>query len=113
MEAIAKGKHQRIGTRKARVIANLIRGRNAAQAVEILRFTPKAAASVLGKVLDSAIANAKVKDPSVNLDTLVVKTAFVDMAPNSMMRRYRPRAQGRAGQITKGMSHITIVVGTN
>lgn len=110
MEAIAKARNQRIAVRKARVIANLIRGRNAAEALEMLRFTKKAAAPIVAKLLDSAISNARQKDQNVDLDSLVVKTVFADKAPDRYMRRWRPRAQGRATRITKGMSHITLVV---
>jgi large subunit ribosomal protein L22 len=111
MEAIAKGRFQRISTRKARVILNMVRGKNVATALNELRFTRKAAAPIVAKIIDSAIANARQKDENVNLDALVIKTAFADQAPNQHMRRWRPRAQGRATPITKGMTHITVVVG--
>ena len=110
MEAIAKARFQRIAVRKARVVVNLIRGRNAAEALEMLRFTKKVAAPIMAKLLDSAISNARQKDESVDLDSLRVTTAFADKAPDRFMRRWRPRAQGRATRIVKGMSHITIVV---
>lgn len=110
MEAIAKARFQRISPRKARVIVNMVRGKNVAAAVNELRFTRKAAAPIVAKLLDSAIANARQKNENVDLDSLVIKTAFVDMAPNAHMRRWRPRAMGRATKIVKGMSHITIVV---
>lgn len=110
MEATARARFTRIAVRKARVIAKLIRGKNVAQALNELKFTSKSAAPIVGKLLDSAIANARQKDKSVDLDKLYVKLAFVDQAPNQHMRRWRPRAQGRATQIVKGMSHITLVV---
>lgn len=110
MEAIAKARFQRIAVRKARVIANLIRGRNAAEALETLKFTRKAAAPIVAKLLDSAISNARQRDEQVDLDRLYVKTVFADKAPDRFMRRWRPRAQGRATQIVKGMSHITLIV---
>jgi large subunit ribosomal protein L22 len=110
MEAIAKARFQRIAVRKARVIANLIRGRNAAEALEMLKFTKKAASPIVAKLLDSAISNARQQDAGVDLDRLVVKTVFADKAPDRFMRRWRPRAQGRATQIVKGISHITLVV---
>jgi large subunit ribosomal protein L22 len=110
MEAIAKARFQRIAVRKARVIANLIRGRNAAEALEMLKFTKKSAAPILAKLLDSAISNARQRDEQIDLDRLVVKTVFADKAPDRFMRRWRPRAQGRATRIAKGMSHITLVV---
>jgi large subunit ribosomal protein L22 len=110
MEAKAIARFARITPRKARTIANLVRGKNVVQAVNELKFTKKAAAAVIGKLLDSAIANAKVKDENVDLDALYVKTIFADKAPNRMLRRWRPRAMGRATQIQKGVSHITLIV---
>ena len=110
MEATAKARFQRIAIRKARVICNLVRGKNAAKALDELRFTRKAAAPIVAKLIDSAIANAKVKDDGVDLDQLVVKTIFADKAPDGHMRRWRPRAHGRATRVAKGMSHITVVL---
>jgi large subunit ribosomal protein L22 len=110
MEAIARARFQRVSPRKARVILNMVRGKPVAEAVYALKFTRKSAANLVGKLLDSAIANARQKDENVDLDALVVKTAFADKAPDFHMRRWRPRAQGRATRIQKGMSHLTIVV---
>jgi large subunit ribosomal protein L22 len=110
MEAHAQARFQRISIRKARTIINLIRGKNAAEALEMLRFTRKSAAPIVFKILDSAISNARQKDANVDLDGLRVTTAFADKAPDRMMRRWRPRAMGRATKIVKGMSHITIIV---
>ena len=110
MEAVAKARFQRISPRKARVVLNMVRGKSVADALNELRFTTKSAAPIVAKVLGSAIANAKQKNEEINLDDLFVKTAFADMAPNQHMRRWRPRAQGRATRIVKGMSHITVVV---
>jgi len=111
MEAIAKARFQRIATRKARVVLDMVRGKNVAQALNELRFTRKAAAPIVAKVLDSAIANARQQDETVDLDSLVVSTCFADKAPDGHMRRWRPRAQGRATRIAKGMSHITVIIG--
>ena len=111
MEAIAKARFQRISPRKARVVLNMVRGKNAAVALNELRFTSKAAAPIVYKLIDSDIANVRLKDDSVDLDELVIKVAFADRAPNQHMRRWRPRAMGRATQVVKGMSHITVVVG--
>ena len=111
MQAIAKANFQRIATRKARVVLNMVRGKNVAVALNELRFTRKSAAPMVAKLLDSAIANARQKNPDVDLDGLVIETAFADMAPDAHMRRWRPRAQGRATMIKKGLSHITIVLG--
>ena len=110
MEAIARARFQRIAPRKARVILNMVRGKNVAQALAELRFTRKAAAPIVAKLLDAAIANARQKDENVDLDELVVKTCFADKAPDRHMRRWRPRAMGRATRIVKGMSHLTVVV---
>ena len=110
MEATAKARFQRIAIRKARMVCDMVRGKNAAVALDELRFTRKAAAPIVAKLLDSAIANARVKDSAVDLDGLFVKTIFADKAPDRHMRRWRPRAHGRATRIAKGMSHITIVV---
>ena len=110
MDAVAKARFQRISTRKARVVLNMVRGKDVATALNELRFTKKAAAPIVAKLIGSAIANAKQKDEDVDLDSLFVKTAFADMAPNQHMRRWRPRAQGRATKIVKGVSHITVVL---
>jgi large subunit ribosomal protein L22 len=111
MEAIAKARFQRISVRKARTVLNMVRGQNAAEALQALRFTRKAAAPLVAKLIDSAIANAQQKDESVDLDELVVRACWADKAPDRFMRRWRPRAMGRATRVTKGMSHITVVLG--
>lgn len=111
MEAKATLRFARISTRKARIILDMVRGKNVAEALDELRFTAKAAAPLVSKLLDSAIANAQVKDETVDLDNLYVKLAFADKAPDRYMRRWRPRAMGRATRITKGASHITVVLG--
>jgi len=104
----ATAKFQRISPRKARVIANLVRGRDAGEALQILELLPRAGAPFVKKLIASAIANAKVSNPSVDVDALFVSKATVDKGPNSNMRRWRPRAQGRATQVVKGVSHIHI-----
>jgi large subunit ribosomal protein L22 len=92
------------------MVLDMVRGQNVAVALSQLRFTRKAAAPLIAKLLDSAIANAQQRDEEVDLDGLFVKTAFADKAPDRHMRRWRPRAQGRATRIVKGMSHLTIVI---
>lgn len=111
MEAKAIARFARIAPRKARVVANLVRGRSAQEAQSLLKFTRKGAAPIVAKLLDSAIANARQKDDAVDIDSLVIRTIFVDKAPNKFMRRWRPRAMGRATRVTKGISHITLVLG--
>ena len=88
------------------MIANLVRDRDAAEALQILDFTPKAGAPILKKVIESAVANAR--QDGVDVDSLFVSAAMVDQAPNKFFRRWRPRAQGRATRIAKGVSHIVI-----
>ncbi len=111
MEAIAKARFQRISVRKARTVLDMVRGQNAAEALQALRFTRKAAAPLVAKLIDSAIANAQQKADGVDLDALVVTACWADKAPDRFMRRWRPRAMGRATRVTKGMSHITVVLG--
>lgn len=105
--ARAQARFVRVTPQKARRVVDLIRGMPAEQAQALLRFAPQAASEPIGKVLDSAIANAS---NNYNLDprTLVVSQAFVDEGPT--MKRFRPRAQGRASQILKRTSHITVIV---
>jgi len=92
---------------KARRVIDLIRGMNAADAQSVLKFAPQAASEPIGKVLDSAIANAA-NNHAMDVRGLVVSAAFVDEGPT--MKRIRPRAQGRAYKIRKRSSHITVVV---
>jgi large subunit ribosomal protein L22 len=110
MEATAHLRFARISVRKARVILNLVRGQNVAEALDQLRFTRKAAAPIVGKLIDSAIANAQQRDKELKLDRMYVKRAWADKAPGRFMVRWRPRAQGRATQVQKGVTHITVVV---
>ncbi len=104
----ASARFQRISPRKARVIVNLVRGRDAAEALQLLDFTPKSGAPIVKKLIASAVANARLKNPQVDTDALFISAASVDKGPNSHMRRWRPRAMGRATQIQKGVSHIHI-----
>jgi large subunit ribosomal protein L22 len=104
----ASANYSRVSPRKARMIINLVRGRDAAEALQMLEFVPKAGAPFVKKLIASAIANAKVKRPDVDVDSLYISSASVDKGPNQHMRRWRPRAMGRATRITKGISHIRI-----
>jgi large subunit ribosomal protein L22 len=113
MEAKASLRFARISIRKARMVLNMVRGKNVAVALNELRFTRKAAAPLVVKLLDSAIANAQQKNKDVDLDNLFIKLAFADKAPDRMMRRFRPRAMGRATRIVKGMSHLHLVLDEN
>ena len=102
----ASARFQRISPRKARVIANLVRGRDAAEALQLLDYTPKSGAPIVKKLIASAVANARQKNPQVDADALFISVATVDKGPNSHMRRWRPRAMGRATQVQKGVSRI-------
>jgi large subunit ribosomal protein L22 len=112
MEAKAQARFVRVTPQKARRVVDLIRGKQAGEAVTTLQFAPQAAAEVVRKVVESAVANARVKAEraSVAFDEqqLVVAEAYVDEGPT--LKRFRPRAQGRASQILKRTSHITVVV---
>ena len=107
MEARAQARYVRVTPMKARRVVDLIRGLPAAQAQAVLRFAPQAASEPVGKVLDSAIANAT-NNHNLDANTLFVSEAYVDEGPT--MKRFRPRAQGRAYRIRKRSSHITVVV---
>ena len=111
MVSKAIARFSRISVRKARVIINLVRGRQAGEALQLLEFTNKAAAPIVKKLIESAVANARTQSPGVDLDALFVETAFADKAPNKFLRRWRPRAMGRATRIQKGCTHITIILG--
>lgn len=107
MQAKAVARTVRIAPRKARLVVDLIRGKQAGEAVAILNHTPKAASPIIEKVLKSAIANAE-HNYDMDVNSLIVTEAFVDEGPT--LKRFRPRAMGRASQINKRTSHITIVV---
>jgi large subunit ribosomal protein L22 len=110
MESKAIARFARVAPRKARTVVNLVRGRKVAEAIDLLMFTRKAAAPVVRKVIESALANARNSDPNVNIDELYVSIASVDKGPNKHVRRWRPRAMGRATQVTKGISHIAVTL---
>jgi large subunit ribosomal protein L22 len=106
MRSKASARFSRIAPRKARMIADLVRGRDAAEAIQLLQFTNKSGAPVLQKIIESAVANAQ--QDGADVDVLFVSKATVDKAPNKFNRRWRPRAMGRATRVTKGVSHIVI-----
>jgi large subunit ribosomal protein L22 len=107
MEARAVARYIRVSPRKARVVIDLIRGKDVGEAQAILRFNARAAAEIVGKVLDSAVANAE-HNLKIKPDTLFVSEAFVNEGPT--LKRIRPRAMGRAFRINKRTSHVTVVV---
>ena len=105
--AVARARYVRVTPMKARRVVDLIRGRGAREALAVLEFAPQAASTTVSKVLASAMANAE-NNLSLNPDNLVVSRAFVDEGPT--LKRFRPRAQGRAYRIRKRTSHITVEV---
>jgi large subunit ribosomal protein L22 len=107
MEVKARLRFVRIAPTKARLVADLIRGKRSEEALNILTFTQKAAAKILIKLLKSAIANATQKK-NIDVDRLYVKQITVDQGPT--MKRFQPRALGRATTIRKRTSHIHIVL---
>jgi large subunit ribosomal protein L22 len=107
MEAKATAKYVRISPRKARLVAEIIKGKPVEDALNILKFTPKKAARIINKVLNSALANAE-QNYSLDIDNLYVKQVRVDGGPS--WKRIQPRAMGRAYRILKRTSHITVIV---
>jgi len=107
MESQAKVKYVRIAPRKARLVADLIRGQTVNSALGTLIYTKKAAAKVIIKLLKSAVANAS-SQSNVDVDKLFIKRIFVDSGPT--LKRFIPRAMGRATRIRKRTCHITVVL---
>jgi large subunit ribosomal protein L22 len=107
-------KHIRVTPQKARRVVNLIRGKQATEAMAILKFAPQAASEPIFKLVQAAVANLAVKADASNTaydaEDLVVSAAFVD--EGTTLKRFMPRAQGRAFKILKRTSHITVVVAT-
>ena len=107
MEVKAKLSFARIGAQKARLVADLVRGKDVNEAVKILTFSEKKGARLMKKLIESAVANAENRKV-IDLDNLFVKSIWVDMGPS--IKRFRPRAQGRAFMVKKKMSRINVVL---
>ncbi len=112
MEAMARARFLRVTPQKARRVVDMVRGQDTTTALATLRFSPQGASEPVLKIVESAIANLKVKADqegrAFDERNLVITRAFVDEGPT--MKRFRPRAQGRAGRINKRTSHITVFV---
>jgi large subunit ribosomal protein L22 len=112
MDAKAQARYVRVTPQKARRVVDLIRGKQATESLAVLQFAPQAASEPVRKVLQSAIANARVKadaaSEAFDERELVISEAYVDEGPT--LKRFRPRAQGRASRINKRTSHITVAV---
>ncbi|MBI5968988.1 MAG: 50S ribosomal protein L22 [Deltaproteobacteria bacterium] len=107
MEAQAAARYLRLSPRKARLSADLIRGKRIEEALNILSQTPKQGAKFVSKVVRSALANAR-QNKSIDVDTLFIKTIFVNQGPT--LKRFRARPMGRAARIRKRTCHITVVL---
>jgi large subunit ribosomal protein L22 len=107
VEVKARAKFIRTSPRKARMVTELVNGRGIEEALNILAFTKRAPAKIITKLLKSAVANAD-QMKNIDVDTLFIKQITVDQGPT--MKRYRPRAMGRATMIRRRMSHITVVL---
>ncbi|MBM3745906.1 MAG: 50S ribosomal protein L22 [Acidobacteria bacterium] len=108
MEARAEARYVRVSPQKARLVVDLIRGRNAGEAITLLRGTNKRIAPMVEKVLRSAIANAEHRSAEVDVDKLVVAEAYVNEGPR--VKRLRPAPMGRAYRYQRRMAHIAITV---
>ena len=106
-EVKATAKYIRIAPRKVRIVMNLVRGKSVADALAILKFTPKVGADAVEKVLRSAVANAE-NNFDMDVDRLFISSAFVDQGPT--LKRIHPRSRGQAFKILKHTSHLTVAV---
>ena len=105
--SVTKGKYINISPRKGKLVADTVRERDAGEAISILKFSRrKKGAGIVLKVLNSAIANAQVKHPNIDVDKLFISGIFFDKAP--YQKRFRARARGRASRILKKYAHLTI-----
>ena len=107
MEVRAISKYLRVSAQKTRLVADMVRGKDVGEALILLRFTPKKSGRLITKTLRSAIANAE-SAHTLEADKLFIKTIMIDQGPR--LKRFRPRAMGRATRIIKPSSHITIVL---
>ncbi len=107
MEVKAKTRYARISPLKLRLPISEVKGKNAEQALMLLKFMPLKAAGIIHKTLQSAVANAE-HNNELDVDKLIVKNIIVDQGPS--MKRIRPRARGRAARILKRTSHLTVIV---
>jgi len=107
METRAVTKFIRVSPQKARLLGDLIKNKNISEAINILTFTPRKAARIIKKVVNSAVANAD-QNPNIDVETLYVKNVLIDQGPQ--LKRIKPRAQGRAYGIKHRLSHITVIL---
>ena len=107
MESKAAAKHIRISPRKVRLMMDQVRGKKVEEALNLLSFAPQKAAFILKKLINSAVANAG-QNSNTDVDNLFIKRVYADEGPT--MKRFRPRAMGRATNIRKRTSHLTVIL---
>jgi large subunit ribosomal protein L22 len=107
METRAVAKYIRISPRKVRLVMDQLRGKRVEEALNLLNFAPQKSAYIVKKLINSAVANAE-ENTEIDVDTLFVKTIYADEGPT--LKRFRPRAMGRATRIRKRTSHITVIL---
>ena len=108
METKASLNYARVGAQKARLVADMVRGKNVDEALKTLTYMNKKTAILIKKLIESAVANADYQK-SMNMDKLFIKSISVDQGP--VLKRFRPRAQGRAFGVRKKLSHIDVILG--
>ena len=102
------GRYVKVSPRKARLVIDMIRGRYVQEALDILRDSPRAVAETIEKIVRVGVSNAENNEDITDVDTLYIKEAYVDQGPT--MKRFQPRAMGRATRIRKRTSHITVIL---
>jgi len=107
MKSTAVARYIRLSPRKARLVMDQIRGKRVEEALNLLSFIPPRSANILKKLIQSAVANAQ-QNSGTNIDNLYIEKVFADQGP--VLKRFRPRAMGRAGRILKRTSHLTVVL---
>ena len=107
MESRAVGRYMRISPQKMRLIMDEVRGKKVDEAIRLLSFSPKKGARIIRKLINSAVANAEA-NKEIDVDTLYIKRVYADQGP--IMKRFRPRAMGRASRIRKRTSHLTVIL---
>jgi large subunit ribosomal protein L22 len=111
MQASATARYLKTGNRKVEIVLDLVRGKRVEEALRVLRFTPKASAKMVEKLLRSAMANAVQKNPNLDLEKVKVARCWANVGPiQRNARRFVPRAMGRASKIAKKTCHLTIVL---
>jgi large subunit ribosomal protein L22 len=107
MEARAVARYMRISSQKARLIMDEVRGKKVDEAIRLLTFSPTKGSRILRKLINSAVANAEA-NKEIDVDTLYIKRIYADQGP--ILKRFRPRAMGRASRIRKRTSHLTVIL---